>query len=206
MDRRLVHIVDDEAAIRRSTGFMLKMAGFATETWETGVEFLKEVRHAPSGCILLDVRMPELNGLQVQQALLERGVPMPVIMMTGHGELDDAVQAMRAGAVDFIDKPFQKETLLSAIDNAFDWLMRKDARAVWAEQASQAVAGLTEQERDVLRCLAQAMPAKAAAAALDLSVRAIELHRANLLRKLDARGQSDLIRIAFAAGLGANVV
>ena len=97
-DRKLVHIVDDEEAIRRSASFMLKTSGYAVETWANGVAFLKEIRHVSEGCILLDVRMPEMDGLEVQQALLERGVTMPVIILTGHADVSIAVRAMKAGA------------------------------------------------------------------------------------------------------------
>ncbi|HWT43403.1 MAG TPA: response regulator, partial [Sphingopyxis sp.] len=104
-DRKLVHIVDDEDAIRRSASFMLKTSGYAVETWANGALFLKEIRHVPEGCILLDVRMPEMDGLEVQQALLDRGVTMPVIVLTGHADVSIAVRAMKAGAVDFLEKP-----------------------------------------------------------------------------------------------------
>ena len=96
-DRKLVHIVDDEEAIRRSASFMLKTSGYAVETWANGIAFLEEIRHVSEGCILLDVRMPEMDGLEVQQALLERGVTMPVIVLTGHADVSIAVRAIPAG-------------------------------------------------------------------------------------------------------------
>jgi two-component system response regulator FixJ len=111
-ERRLIHIVDDEDSIRRSASFMLKTSGFTVETWASGVAFLKEVKHLQSGCILLDVRMPEMDGLEVQKALNERGIAMPVVVLTGHGDVSIAVRAMKAGAVDFLEKPFEKAILL----------------------------------------------------------------------------------------------
>jgi two-component system response regulator FixJ len=202
VNRRLVHIVDDEDAIRRSASFMLKTSGFAVESWPSGVAFLKEVRHAVLGCILLDVRMPEMDGLEVQQVLIERGVRMPVIVLTGHADVSVAVRAMRAGASDFIEKPFEKAVLLAAIENAFAWLDDKDSRASRAKEASLVIAGLTPRERDVLEGLAHGLPNKSIAYDLGISPRTVEIHRANIMTKLGVRSLSEALRLAFAAGLG----
>ena len=202
-DRRLIHIVDDEEAIRRSASFMLKTSGFDVQTWPSGVAFLKEARNAPTGCILLDVRMPEMDGLEVQQALLTNGIAMPVIVLTGHGDISIAVRAMKAGAVDFIEKPFEKAILLEAIEVAFDRLEDREARAGRAEDARTAVAGLTAREQDVLDGLAQGLPNKTIAYDLGISPRTVEVHRANVMTKLGVRSLSEALRIAFAAGLGA---
>lgn len=201
-DRRLIHIVDDEESVRRSASFMLKTSGFAVETWPSGAAFLKEVRHAAPGCILLDVRMPELDGLEVQQVLNERGVAMPVIILTGHGDVSIAVQAMKNGAVDFLEKPFEKTVLLEAIEAAFARLTNSDAKASRAAAAEVAIAALTGREREVLEGLAQGLPNKTIAYDLGISPRTVEVHRANLMTKLGVRSLSDALRIAFAAGLG----
>ena len=121
-EKRVVHIVDDEDSIRRSTGFMLKKSGFSVTPWASGVEFLKNLKHAEQGCILLDVRMPEMDGLEVQQELNARGISMPVVVLTGHGDVTIAVRAMKAGAVDFLEKPFEKAALIAAIESAFERL------------------------------------------------------------------------------------
>ncbi|WBO20675.1 response regulator transcription factor [Sphingomonas abietis] len=202
-DKRLVHIVDDEEAIRRSASFMLRTSGFAVETWESGVTLLKGVRHADQGCILLDVRMPEMDGLEVQQALAERGVTMPVVILTGHGDVSIAVRAMKAGAVDFIEKPFEKATLLGALDAAFGRLERATQRDERAADATVLLQALTPRERDVLAGLANGLPNKTIAYDLGISARTVEVHRANLMIKLEVRSLSDALRIAFAAGLGA---
>lgn len=201
-DRRLIHIIDDEESVRRSASFMLKTSGFAVESWSSGVAFLKEVRHAVSGCILLDVRMPEMDGLEVQQALNERGVGMPVIILTGHGDISIAVRAMKAGAVDFLEKPFEKSVLLDAIEAAFARLEDSNAKASRAADAEVAIAALTQREREVLEGLAQGLPNKTIAYDLGISPRTVEVHRANLMTKLAVRSLSDALRIAFAAGLG----
>ena len=201
-DRRVIHIVDDEEAIRRSASFMLKTSGFDVQTWPSGVAFLKEARSAASGCILLDVRMPEMDGLEVQQALIEHGVAMPVIVLTGHGDITIAVRAMKAGAVDFLEKPFEKARLLDAIEEAFARLEDTAGRADRAQDAAIAIASLTAREREVLEGLAQGLPNKTIAFDLDISARTVEVHRANLMSKLNVRSLSEALRIAFAAGMG----
>ncbi|AJA08061.1 LuxR family two component transcriptional regulator [Sphingopyxis fribergensis] len=202
-DRKLVHIVDDEEAIRRSASFMLKTSGYAVETWSTGAAFLREVRHAAEGCILLDVRMPEMDGLEVQQALLDRGVTMPVIVLTGHADVSIAVRAMKAGAVDFLEKPFEKAVLIAAIETAFGRMAAADGAVARAVEAEVILAVLTPREREVLDGLAQGLPNKTIAYDLGISPRTVEVHRANLMAKLDVRSLSDALRLAFAAGLGA---
>ena len=202
-DRELVHIVDDEEAIRRSASFMLKTSGYAVETWANGVAFLKEIRHVSEGCILLDVRMPEMDGLEVQQALLERGVTMPVIVLTGHADVSIAVRAMKAGAVDFLEKPFEKAVLIGSIETAFARMAATGGAAARSAEAEVVLAILTPREREVLEGLAQGLPNKTIAYDLGISPRTVEVHRANLMAKLDVRSLSDALRLAFAAGLGA---
>ena len=202
-DRKLVHIVDDEDAIRRSASFMLKTSGYAVQTWATGVAFLREIRHVPEGCVLLDVRMPEMDGLEVQEALRERGVTMPVIVLTGHADVSIAVRAMKGGAVDFLEKPFEKAVLIAAIEAAFARLTAADGAAARAAEANVVLAVLTPREREVLEGLAQGLPNKTIAYDLGISPRTVEVHRANLMAKLDVRSLSDALRLAFAAGLGA---
>jgi two-component system response regulator FixJ len=201
-ERRMIHIVDDEEAIRRSAGFMLKTSGFTVATYASGVAFLREVRHAEPGCILLDVRMPDMDGLEVQQALLERGVALPVIILTGHGDISIAVRAMKAGAVEFIEKPFEKAMLLDAIGIAFERLDDTGKRAARAADAAVMISALTGREQDVLKGLADGLPNKTIAYDLGISPRTVEVHRANLMTKLGVRSLSDALRIAFAANLG----
>ena len=203
--KRTIHLVDDEEAIRRSAGFMLRTSGFAVEAYPSGVDFLKVVRSAEPGCILLDVRMPEMDGLEVQAALNERGITMPVIVLTGHGDVSIAVRAMKAGASDFIEKPFEKASLLKSIDNAFARLDDANAHSARAADASVRIAALTGREQDVLQGLAQGYPNKTIAYDLGISPRTVEVHRANLMSKLGVHSLSDALRIAFAAGLGTPV-
>jgi two-component system response regulator FixJ len=196
---RLVHLVDDDEAIRRSVGFMLKTSGFHVRTYESGIEFLKGAGHIEPGCILLDIRMPGMDGLEVQAALREKGVTLPVIIMTGHGDVSLAVQAMKAGAVDFIEKPFEKAVLLSAIEHAVERLQKSAANQDRADEAAVRLQALTPREREVLDGLAKGLPNKTIAYDLGISPRTVEIHRANVMSKLCVRSLSEALRIAFAA-------
>lgn len=200
-ERRLVHIVDDDEAIRRSAGFMLRTAGFAVETWEDGAAFLRAAKGAAPGCILLDVRMPEMDGLQVQAALADRGIALPVIVLTGHGDVATAVAAMKSGAVDFLEKPFEKAQLLRALDAGFHRLDHARDALAGAQDAAIRLAALTPRERDVLTGLVRGHPNKTIAYDLGISPRTVEVHRANLMTKLAVASLSEALRIAFAAGL-----
>lgn len=198
--QRVVHLVDDDDSVRRSVGFMLKTSGFQVRSYASGAELLKDAKSFEPGCILLDIRMPGMDGLEVQQALKAAGVSLPVIIMTGHGDVPLSVKAMKAGAVDFLEKPFAKETLLSSIDEGFRRLSQKEARGERRAEAEVRLQALTPRERDVLDGLAQGLPNKTIAYDLGISPRTVEIHRANLMTKLGVRSLSEALRIAFAAG------
>ena len=197
---RTVYLVDDDDAIRRSASFMLKTSGFTVRAFASGVELLKE-RALMEGCILLDVRMPIMDGLEVQQALRANGVTLPVIIMTGHGDVDAAVQAMKYGAVDFIEKPFEKAVLLNAIEEGFSRLDRAGRSHARAQEAQVMLEALTPREKDVLQGLARGHPNKTIGFDLGISPRTVEIHRANLMTKLEVASLSGALRIAFAAEL-----
>lgn len=201
-DKHVVYIVDDEEAIRKAASFALKTAGFAVETYASGVEFLKVAKRVPPGCILLDVRMPEMDGLEVQSALAERGIAMPVIVLTGHGDVTVAVQAMKQGAVDFLEKPFERAVLLEAVRRGIARLESANIEELEAAEASLRLAVLTPREQEILEGLAKGYPNKTIAYDLGCSSRTVEVHRASLMAKLDVHNLADLLRIAFAAGLG----
>lgn len=201
-DKPLVYIVDDDEAIRRSAGFMLKTSGFRVTSYASGSSFLKEARALEPGCVLLDVRMPGPDGLEVQRTLRDTGVLLPVVVMTGHGDVSLAVQAMKAGAVDFIEKPFEKPVLLSALEIARARLAKEAVLSDREKDAEARLNVLTPRERDVLHGLANGLPNKTIGYDLGISPRTVEIHRANLMEKLAARSLSDALRLAFAAGLG----
>lgn len=198
---RIVHIVDDDEAIRQSVGFMLRKAGFSVESYPSGTAFLKAVTRETRGCVLLDVRMPEIDGLEVQAKLSERGIMLPVIMLTGHGDVMLAVRAVKAGAVEFLEKPFERTALLSAISEALEQAGRNDRHHLAGVEAVKRLGALTARERDVLDGLVLGQPNKLIAFELGISTRTVEVHRANLMEKLSARSLSDVLRIAFAAEL-----
>jgi two-component system response regulator FixJ len=197
-----VYLVDDDNGVRRSIGFMLKTSGYHVQPFESGVQFLSRVKHLEPGSILLDIRMPEMDGLQVQAELNERGVTFPVIIMTGHGDIDMAVKAMKAGAADFIEKPFEKVSMITALQQAGHRLADDDRRLASREAAQLLLNALTPREKDVLQGLVKGHPNKTIGYDLGISPRTVEIHRANLMQKVGVHSLSDLLRIAFAAGLG----
>ena len=202
-DLRTIHLVDDDEAIRHSASFLLRHSGFRVKTYADGVTFLDQVETAERGCILLDVQMPVMDGLEVQEALNARGVSMPVIVLTGHGDVGVAVRAMKAGAVDFVEKPYAKQSLVDALTRAFERLEARQKVEVLAEEARGLIARLTAREKQVLLGLVEGQTNKVIAETLDVSPRTIEIHRANLMDKMNAQSLSTVLRIAFAAGYGA---
>lgn len=201
-DKRLVHLVDDDEAIRRSASFMLRTGGLVVKTYASGLELLAVGKALEAGCILLDVRMPGMDGLEVQKALLDQGIRLPVIVMTGHGDVTVAVQAMKAGAIDFIEKPFEKAMLLDALDEGFAQIANAGIRMARGDEARAKLEVLTPRERDVLEGLVKGHPNKTIAYDLGISPRTVEIHRANVMSKLGVASLSEALRIAFSAGLG----
>lgn len=199
---RVVHLIDDDEAVRRSTSFMLRTSRYLVKTYASGVELLALGKDIAPGCILLDVRMPVMDGLEVQRTLKERGVLLPVIVMTGHGDVNVAVQAMKAGAVDFIEKPFEKAVLLGALEEGFARIEQAGRGRARADEARVRLEALTPREADVLQGLVRGHPNKTIAYDLGISPRTVEIHRANLMTKLGVASLSEALRIAFAAGLG----
>jgi two-component system response regulator FixJ len=197
-----VYLVDDDDSVRRSVGFMLKTSGLSVEAFASGVEFLKEARRLKPGAVLLDIRMPEMDGLEVQAAMNERGIAFPVIVMTGHGDVEVAVKAMKGGAIDFIEKPFDKAVVLAALDEAFERLGRSGKQSTRRDEAQRRINALTPREKDVLEGLVTGYPNKTIGYDLGISARTVEIHRANLMKKLEVTNISDLLRVAFAAGMG----
>lgn len=200
--KRVVHVIDDEETIRKAVGFTLRTAGFAVETYGSGVDFLKIADEAERGSIVLDMHMPDMNGLQVQAALTQMDISMPVVMLTGNEDIALAVQAMKAGAVDFLAKPIERPLLLDAIDRAFARIDTAEGRALEEAEACRQVDLLTPRERDVLEGLAQGLPNKTIAYDLGISSRTVEVHRASIMSKLGVRTLAETLRIAFAAGMG----
>ena len=198
-DDKTVHLVDDDPSVRRSVSFMLKTSGYRVECYGSGDELLKAAKSLSDGCILLDIRMAGSDGLETQDALRTLGVSLPIIIMTGHGDISLAVRAMKGGAVDFIEKPFETDVLLSALSEGFNRLSSKAATGERKKDAEVRLKALTPRELDVLDGLAKGLPNKTIAYDHGISPRTVEIHRANLMTKLGVRSLSEALRIAFAA-------
>lgn len=202
MTDRTVFLVDDDEAIRHSASFMLRHAGFMVKTYPDGITFLDQVTDENDGCILLDVRMPGMDGLAVQSVLNQRGINMPVIILTGHGDVPVAVEAMKGGAIEFLEKPYEKQALVGAIENAFNLLDSQSADDKRSADAKAKLTSLTPREMEVLECLVAGLTNKGIAQALSISPRTVEIHRAHMMEKLEADSLSNALRMAFLAGIG----
>ena len=200
-DRTTIHIIDDDAAMRDSLAFLLDVNGYAAKAYETANDFLKDAAPQPSSCIISDIRMPGMNGIELVRKLKSSVAGCPVILITGHGDVALAVEAMKAGAVDFIEKPFDDAALLDAIRSALNSPPTTTAEGSARKDAEGRLAGLSPRERDVLRGLLAGKINKVIAHDLSISPRTVEVYRANLMAKTRARSMSELMRIALAAGL-----
>ena len=198
----VVHVVDDDDAMRDSLAFLLDCAGLEVRTYESALAFLDHIAGMERGCIVTDVRMPGMSGLELVQRLNEQGVKDPVIVITGHGDVPLAVQAMKAGVSDFIEKPFADDQLLGAIRTA---LARGSGQRQEEEEKSRIagrLASLSQREREVLEGLVDGKPNKVIAFDLGISARTVEIYRANLMTKMQAGSLSELVRMALLAGRG----
>ena len=193
-----VYIVDDDAAVRDSLRMLLESAGYAVQGFDTARSFLSDA-DLDRGCLVVDIRMPGMSGLELQEELGRRDVALPVIVITGHGDVPLAVRAMTAGAVDFIEKPFDDQRMLDSISRAFQIGSQKRSRAGEAQAARDLLALLTPRENDVLVQLVRGQPNKIVAHELGISPRTVEIHRASIMDKLKARNLSDIVRTALAA-------
>ena len=194
----LVHVVDDDEAVRDSLGLLLESAGFAVRTYASATAFLAALSHETAGCVLTDVRMPELDGLTLQRRLNEQGAQLSVIVMTGHGDVPIAVEALKAGAADFLEKPFDDEQLLAAVRNALAASQRTHQKAAAMAAIAERLASLTPREREVLDKLVAGLPNKTIAYDLGSSPRTVEVHRARVMEKMGARSLPELVRMAIA--------
>lgn len=199
--RRTILVIDDDPAMRDSLAFLLDVNGFSVTTHETAADFLDHFGRSNVDCVVSDIRMPGMTGLDLVRKLKADAVACPVILMTGHGDVALAVEAMKAGAIDFIEKPFEDEVLLHAIRDALDSQPAKPADDTAKRQAETRLADLTPRERDVLRGLLAGKINKVIAHDLGISPRTVEVYRANLMAKTSVRSMSELMRIAIAAGM-----
>ncbi|HET6182564.1 MAG TPA: response regulator FixJ [Acetobacteraceae bacterium] len=190
----VVHVVDDDASVRQSLEFLLGTGGFAVRLYDSARALL-DAAPAPPGCVLTDVRMPGMDGIELLQQMRRRGVDIPVVVMTGHGDVPLAVRAMKSGAIDFLEKPFSDEALFAALRRAEEEGERRAAARARAAEAVRRIAALTPREREVFALLVQGLPTKAIANKLGASPRTIEVHRARVMEKLAAHSLPDLVRL-----------
>ena len=195
-------IVDDDADVRDSLKALLESAGYAVKEFDSAKGVLAEPALSAKSCLIADIRMPDMDGLALQEELVKRRIGLPVIIVTGHGDVPLAVRAMKAGAVDFIEKPFDDELLLASVERALALGNESRSQAALATEAEGRVAQLTPRERQVLEQLVAGRANKVIAYELDISPRTVEIHRAHLMEKMQARSLSDLVRLALAAGIG----
>lgn len=196
-----VYVVDDDRDVRRSLSFMLGAAEIPSHPYGSGADFLEALPDLEPGCILLDLRMPQMDGFQVMSRLAERRIDWPVIVMTGHGEIPIAVRAMKLGAVDFIEKPFSEQTLLGCFTQAFDVLHARAVTSRRRRDASARAALLTAREMEVLACLLAGQSNKQIAKALGISLRTVEMHRGNMMDRLQASSLAEALTLALDAGV-----
>lgn len=198
---RYVYIVDDDDAVRDSLSVLLEAVGHRVRKFGLARDFLDAAPTLPSGCVIVDIRMPEMDGLELQRALNEQALDFVVIVITGHGDVPLAVRAMKAGALDFIEKPFATPTILASVEAALSRLESVEERDPVAEAALAKLELLSPREREVLEGLLAGLPNKTIAYDLAISPRTVEIHRARVMDKMGARSLSELIRCALAAGL-----
>ncbi len=192
-----VFIVDDDDAVRSSLRLLLRSLGHSAVTYTSATEFLANYHPDQPGCAVLDVRMPGMSGLQLQDELNRRGTIIPVIFITGHGDVPMAVEAMQRGAFDFLQKPFREQDLITRIQRALDLDRENRAQLEERDQIRARLAALTPREREVLELVTQGKPNKIMAADLGVSQRTVEIHRAHLMEKMGARSLAQLVRMTM---------
>lgn len=201
MSDAVIHLIDDDDGVRHSLTFSLTAAGLAVRAYDSALAFLDSVGSLQPGCIVSDMRMPGMDGLQLRRRLRELRVPLPMIIMTGHADIRMAVEAMKAGVADFIEKPFDDAALLAAIRDALAQSEVTARRERDAQLARARLKALSSRERDVLQGLVAGLPNKSIAYELKLSPRTVEVHRANVMTKMGAHSLSELVRMAIATDI-----
>ncbi len=201
MSSQCVYVVDDDREVRSSISFMLAAANIGSRPFASGVDFLDDLPDLTPGSILLDLRMPQMDGFELMTELSQREIGWPVIVMTGHGEVSVAVRAMKLGAVDFLEKPFSEEALMSCFDHAFPLLEQREADSLRRRSAMQRIGLLTAREREVLQGLLGGGSNKVIAQDLGISLRTVEMHRGNMMDRLQVDTLAEAVALALQAGL-----
>jgi two-component system response regulator FixJ len=201
MPDAVVHVIDDDDAARESLEFLLRSASFTVTAYDSGTAFLRALPQAAFGCIITDVRMPDLTGIELLKRLKEVNAGMPVIVITGHGDVPIAVEAMKLGAADFFEKPFDGDKMVAAVQAALSDSRKNADHEAERKQLHERLATLTPRERDVLKGLVAGNPNKIIAYDLGISPRTVEIYRANVMTKTKSGSLSELVRMALHAGI-----
>ena len=196
-----IYIVDDDEAVRTSLLELFEANGYASRIFSSAQEFLAAAPSLRPGCLFADIRMPGMDGLEMQQRLIERGLPFPFIVITGHGDVSLAVRAMKAGALDFIEKPFAADTILDKAKSGLNWLSAPRRVDELTATATARLKMLSPREREVLEALLIGLSNKSIAYELGISPRTVEIHRARVMEKMGVHSLSELVRMGLAAGL-----
>ncbi len=197
----IVHVIDDDEAVRQSLQFLLRASGVSARTYESASAFLNALPTIETGCIITDVRMPGISGIELLRRLGDMQIRMPVIVITGHGDVPLAVEAMKHGAVDFLEKPYEDELLLGSVRSALNRSQQDATRDAKRAEVEARLASLTNREREVLEGLVAGKPNKIIAFDLAISPRTVEIYRANVMTKMGAASLSELVRMALVSGV-----
>lgn len=197
----MVHIIDDDQAVRDSLAFLLQSMRIPAVAYESAAAFLSTLSSEQNGCIITDIRMPDVTGIDLLRRVKEMKLQMPVIVITGHGDVPLAVEAMKLGAFDFLEKPFNDEAMVSTVRLALDRSRRAEKANTDRAELEKRLASLSSRERDVLNGLIAGHPNKVIASDLAISPRTVEIYRANVMTKMQASSLSELVRMAITAGL-----
>lgn len=200
-DEYTVHVVDDEEAVRKSLAFLLTMSGFTVRVHESATAFLAAAKSIRNGCLITDLRMPDMSGVELLRKLKDANLQIPSIVITGHGDVPMAVAAMKAGALDFIEKPFEEELLIDAVNRAATHLTEPRLPTADASNVQARLEELTDRERQVLSGVVAGLANKTIAYNLDISPRTVEVYRANVMAKMKARSLPELVRMALSVNL-----
>ena len=196
-DASIVHIIDDDEAVRDSLAFLLRIEAFEVATYPSARHFVDTLANAPRGCVITDMRMPDMSGLDLLRHLRKTSFSLPVIVITGHGDIQLAVEAMKAGAADFLEKPFDDGRVIAAVRTALQNRRAEGQRAGHQKQIEERLERLTQRERQVLDGLVAGLPNKTIAYDLGISPRTVEVYRANVMTKMQAGSLSELVRMTL---------
>src|SRR5262245_53681391 len=191
------YVVDDDESIRTLWRWLMESNGISVSTFSTAAEFIESYKNGSAGCLVLDLNLPGMSGLELQQYLKQKGIEIPIVFVTGHGDVPAAVSALKGGAIDFIQKPFGYKDVVSIIQKAFERDAETREKRVRQSVIASRLAALTEREREVLHCIMEGKPNKVIAAELDISVKTIEFHRAKVMEKAGVTSVAELVRIAL---------